>query len=57
VTRIEEIEAALNAAYENRFDTGCGCCGDEESERARIRALETLKALLPLHLANLKGDE
>lgn len=55
MTRIEEIEAALNAAYEYRFDTGCGCCGDEEQNGARIRALETLTALLPPLLADLKG--
>lgn len=55
MTRIEEIEAALNAAYEYRFDTGCGCCGEEEQNGARIRALETLTALLPPLLADLKG--
>jgi hypothetical protein len=47
VTEIEQIEAALQVAYKNRVSSGCGCCEDEDQERARCRALETLNQLLP----------
>jgi hypothetical protein len=56
VTEIEQIEAALKVAYENRVSSGCGCCEDEDQERARCRALETLNRLLPKLLEQAKTE-
>jgi hypothetical protein len=56
VTEIEQIEAALKVAYKNRVSSGCGCCEDEDQERARCRALETLNRLLPKLLEQAKTE-
>jgi hypothetical protein len=45
---VEELRQAVEKAWENREDEGCGCCSGGGEQAARIEALEKARLLVEL---------
>jgi hypothetical protein len=53
---IEELRLAIEKAWENREDEGCGCCSGGGEEASRIEALEKARLLVELLTGKKEGE-